>query len=54
MIDQTKRTAPSNFIMKRAAIMLLTILLGLGLAKAQMETLRDGGLVSETVILFVP
>jgi hypothetical protein len=34
--------------------MLLTILLGLGLAKAQMETLRDGGLVSETVILFVP
>lgn len=51
LIDQTSRGAKSNSAMKKKVIMLVTMLLGIGLAKAHMQELRDGELVSESATL---
>lgn len=49
----TKRTATHNVAMTKTVTKLVTLLIGIGLAKAQMEALRDGGLVRETAT-FLP
>ena len=43
----------SKISMHPTVIMLVTMLLGIGLAKAQTLALRDGGLVSKTATFFV-
>ena len=54
-IHHTKRneTHCSIISVNPTVIMLVNILLGIGLASAQTQALRDGGLVSETATLLV-